>query len=650
MKKLTLLLILFSIGFISFAQQENEQTRTVVITDYTVTDVNGNTYNFFELLDEGKYVYMWFGYIGDPYCVDAILPQNTLYEEFGCNNHDLIVLCIYLNTQSECQTYVNDHSPLIYPLCYDEGGVYNTYTTQMLNVPNGILVKPDRTYEEIDPRDNIIKNKLLQYGANLYDCTSPELNANFTVSATNIQTNETVTFTDETELGASPITSWIWTFEGGNPSTFNGHNPPAITYANEGVYDVKLIVNDGSDTNEELKADFIDVSRYCLAGVASTEEGYISKVELNNLSKISDGATGYSNFTTDTATIGHNIEIATITMTNPFVSDSLYAWVDWNKDGDFDDDNEQVCNEDASSSPVTFELIAPPSLTVANNGPTRMRIRLNYFNTSDINNSNETPCGYSTYGEVEDYTININIDGIMYLSAGATNTDTTYEYITNLSLGEINNSSDLSGYGNYIEEVATITATETSTATITIANPNLSDKLYVWVDWNNDGDFDDTDEQVCNIDANTPTVSFSIIAPSFLTPNNNGYTRMRIRLNNTDESKEISNVSNETPYGESTYGEVEDYTVRIDVVNNINNISNNTFTIYPNPNNGVFNIVTTNNASNRITITDVSGKLVYENNTNSNNILVDLNNVNKGIYFVKVFNETGVEIEKIIIK
>ena len=64
MKRLTLFLILISIGFMTFAQRGSEQTRATATTDFTATDLSGNTYHFFELLDAGKYVYAWFGYIG----------------------------------------------------------------------------------------------------------------------------------------------------------------------------------------------------------------------------------------------------------------------------------------------------------------------------------------------------------------------------------------------------------------------------------------------------------------------------------------------------------------------------------------------------------------------------------------------------------
>ena len=42
--------------------------------------------------------------------------------------------------------------------------------------------------------------------------------------------------------------SYRWTFEGGEPSSFEGRNPPAITYVNEGRYTIRLTIDNGSAT------------------------------------------------------------------------------------------------------------------------------------------------------------------------------------------------------------------------------------------------------------------------------------------------------------------------------------------------------------------------------------------------------------------
>ena len=74
---------------------------------------------------------------------------------------------------------------------------------------------------------------------------------------------QTVNFTD---LSTGNLISWVWTFEGGNPSSWNGQNPPAIQYLNSGAWDVTLIVSNGTINDVELKTDYITVSEF----VAST--------------------------------------------------------------------------------------------------------------------------------------------------------------------------------------------------------------------------------------------------------------------------------------------------------------------------------------------------------------------------------------------
>ncbi len=71
------------------------------------------------------------------------------------------------------------------------------------------------------------------------------LAANFSSDTRNICKGSLVHF--EPACGGEPI-SWHWTFEGGSPDVFDGPNP-AITYENEGVYDVSLTVSDGVSEN-----------------------------------------------------------------------------------------------------------------------------------------------------------------------------------------------------------------------------------------------------------------------------------------------------------------------------------------------------------------------------------------------------------------
>ena len=76
----------------------------------------------------------------------------------------------------------------------------------------------------------------------------------------------------------------------------------------------------------------------------------------------------------------------------------LFAWIDWNADGDFNDANEQIANGVFVNSSTTINLsVSVPSSAVA--GATFARFRI-----GDYVNS---PSGFNPFGEVEDYQINV---------------------------------------------------------------------------------------------------------------------------------------------------------------------------------------------------------------------------------------------------
>ena len=88
------------------------------------------------------------------------------------------------------------------------------------------------------------------------------LNADFYANQTTIQAGQSVTFTD---MSVTPpgttITSWQWTFQGGTPSSYNGQNPPPVTFNTPGSYTISLTVtNSASNTDTETKNAYITVT------------------------------------------------------------------------------------------------------------------------------------------------------------------------------------------------------------------------------------------------------------------------------------------------------------------------------------------------------------------------------------------------------
>jgi PKD repeat protein len=81
------------------------------------------------------------------------------------------------------------------------------------------------------------------------------LQAGFIGSPLELCTGGNVQFTD---LSTGNITSWTWTFEGGDPETSNEQNPE-VYYENPGIWDVSLNVSDGSESDMIDKQDYIKI-------------------------------------------------------------------------------------------------------------------------------------------------------------------------------------------------------------------------------------------------------------------------------------------------------------------------------------------------------------------------------------------------------
>jgi len=141
-----------------------------------------------------------------------------------------------------------------------------------------------------------------------------------------------------------------------------------------------------------------------------------------------------------------------------------------------------------------------------------------------------------------------------YCTAGATTTG--IGYISRVRLNTIDQTSTLgtNGYADYTPQIATMQIGVRSTITINRSGAYVKDSLLIWVDWNRDGDFTDPGENIYHSITTASSYSTSFAPPAVATI---GTTRMRIRLlNNTY-------LPNSTPCGDSYYGEVEDYTIKV---------------------------------------------------------------------------------------
>ncbi|UCH92954.1 MAG: FG-GAP repeat protein, partial [Candidatus Aminicenantes bacterium] len=220
--------------------------------------------------------------------------------------------------------------------------------------------------------------------------------ADFSADPTTVCVGGIVNFTD---LSTNCPTSWNWTFEGGTPSSSTVKNP-TVTYNTPGTYTVTLTVCNAQGCDTEAKVDYITVIENCYCPSSAIDQSfeYIAGVEVGDLNNPS-GPSPYSDFT---SLVAHLIPGATVnvSLTPGFPTGSSFTenwkiWIDYNIDGDFEDLGEEVFSG-ASSSTVNGSFTVPLSAS----GTTRMRVSMKY-------GGYPTPCETFTYGEVEDYTVNI---------------------------------------------------------------------------------------------------------------------------------------------------------------------------------------------------------------------------------------------------
>ncbi|MCB0821917.1 MAG: exo-alpha-sialidase [Bacteroidales bacterium] len=267
---------------------------------------------------------------------------------------------------------------------------------------------------------------------------------------------------------------------------------------------------------------------------------YISNVAIGSINNASD-CEGYENYTNlSTDLLKGSTTNLTVTIGNGYSGDDVTVWADWNRDGDFEDASELI-GYGTSTTSVSMNVTPPTSIL---SGPVTMRIRLSYTGTPPAD-----PCGSTTFGEVEDYTLNV----YEYCVAGGG----CDEHIANVQIGSINNSSGCDGYADYTNLSTDIDYLSSATVTVTNGVTSYSsDQCGIWVDWNGDLDFADANETV-TVSGTPGTGPYTALIdpPVGVTA---GPKTMRVRITYTGTVSAC---------GTTSYGEVEDYTINVTGVN-----------------------------------------------------------------------------------
>jgi len=246
-------------------------------------------------------------------------------------------------------------------------------------------------------------------------------NVNFTIGG-----SATCTATVPTGLAASAITSSSATLTWNavanatynvqyrvvGTATWTTLSPTAATASLTGLtaataYEaqVRSVCSGGSTSAYSASVNFTTANvsvTYCTSSGNNVSDEYINRVQIGSINNLSGANAGYGNFTALSTNLAAGTAY-TLTVT-PGWTGTVYpegyaAWIDYNRDGDFTDSGEQIWTRAATSAASVNVSFTVPAATTA--GPTRLRVRMQY------NATPSSSCGTFTYGEVEDYTVNI---------------------------------------------------------------------------------------------------------------------------------------------------------------------------------------------------------------------------------------------------
>jgi chitodextrinase len=237
-------------------------------------------------------------------------------------------------------------------------------------------------------------------------------------------------------------------------------------------------------------------------------------------------------------------------------------------------------------------------------------------------------------------TVNVTtlVNSVTYCTSRGNNT--ADEYINRVQLGTINNlSGNNGGYGDFTALSTNLVRGTSNSITITPAwTATVYNEAYrVWIDYNKDGDFLDSGEQVVNVTRTKTTP----IARSFTVPTTAllGTTRMRVSMK-----------YNASPTSCETFadGEVEDYTVNITATARPEDatVATLAFNVYPNPVKGdMLNIANLEEAA-TYRVFNLMGQELAKGKIENNAVYVG--SLKAGAYLIEITSGTATNTKRFI--
>ena len=315
--------------------------------------------------------------------------------------------------------------------------------------------------------------------------------ANFVANQTNIAPATTVSFTDQS---TGVPTSWAWSiapatgwaYAGG--TTASSQNPQ-VTFNTVGQYTVTLTASNAQGSDAETKTNYIIVAQStgpCTPSITSTCDEYIQNVTLNTINNTTACTTGgYAAYLNSSTTLSKGMQYtvtvtpAIMNSTSPaYTNDEIAVWIDFNNDFTFSSAERVGYVLVATGWSNQFTFTVP---TTAITGAVRMRVRISYSVVAE-NGAPIDPCEVATYGETEDYTVNIVQGGNVGLSEINSDNISIYPNPTSgeifVDLGNIDNTFNQIQLLDLTGRVISTYSTDKDIKLYTLSTGSLSNGIY----------------------------------------------------------------------------------------------------------------------------------------------------------------------------
>ena len=342
-----------------------------------------------------------------------------------------------------------------------------------------------------------------------------------------------------------------------------------------------------------------------------------------------------------------------------YTDDQVAVWVDWNNDNDFTDSGENaylVTFGAATSFPLSFNLAVPNNVSV---GTVRMRVRMSYLTVD----GQITPCGTSAWGEVEDYTLNIQQSTQITWTNQPGNVTIECDDPTTTAATGLATASTTCTTGSL--------PVSYSDNTVNGSCANSSVLTRTWLAADGCGNTE-TFNQIITIRDNTSPIITCPAAQELLSTNGSNatmidYTGMATASDNCSSAGNITITqipavgtvlnlgnTNVTITATDECGNSDNCTFILDVkfTSGIETFTINDIQVYPNPSNGIFNLDlgVLQNELITITVLDVLGEVVLEKHQVQGQQIqeIDLSDFVAGVYLIEVKTENTSLIKRVM--